>query len=83
MIFHVIVYIYLLHEKCQVVEALAVYITEVERQLERNVKIIRSGIPQQNGVAERRNRTLIDMIRSMLYYYYYYGCMLLRPLCTY
>ena len=59
------------------------YITEVERQLERNVKIIRSGIPQQNGVAERRNRTLIDMIRSMLHYYYYYGCMLLRPPCTY
>ena len=34
-------YIYLLHEKCQVVEALAVYITEVERQLERKMKIIR------------------------------------------
>ncbi|GJR61812.1 putative RNA-directed DNA polymerase [Tanacetum coccineum] len=25
-----------------------------------------SGTPQQNGVAERRNRTLIDMVRSML-----------------
>jgi transposase InsO family protein len=24
------------------------------------------GIPQQNGVAERRNRTLMDMVRSML-----------------
>ena len=25
-----------------------------------------SGTPQQNGVSERRNRTLIDMVRSML-----------------
>jgi len=24
------------------------------------------GTPQQNGVAERRNRTLIEMVRSML-----------------
>ena len=95
-------YIYLLHEKSQVVEALAMYISEVERQLERKVKIIRSnrgdecygkydepgqclgpftkflekhGIcaqytmprtPQQNGVVERHNRTLMDMVRSML-----------------
>ena len=35
-------YIYLLHEKSQVVEAFTMYITKVERQLERNVKIIRS-----------------------------------------
>ena len=26
------------------------------------------GEPQQNGVAERRNRTLMDMVRSMLSY---------------
>ena len=26
------------------------------------------GTPQQNGVAERRNRTLLDMVRSMLSY---------------
>ena len=26
------------------------------------------GTPQQNGVSERRNRTLLDMIRSMLSY---------------
>jgi transposase InsO family protein len=84
------------------VDALEVFITEVERQLDRKVKIVRSdrggeyygrydglgqcsgpfakffekhGIcaqytmpatPQQNGVAERRNRTLMDMVRSML-----------------
>ena len=81
---------------------LKVYINEVERQLDKKMKIVRSdrggeyygrydesgqhpgpfakflekrGIcaqytmpstPQQNGVAERRNRTLLDMVRSML-----------------
>ena len=34
-------FIYLLHEKSQVVEAFTMYITEVERQLERKMKIIR------------------------------------------
>ena len=95
-------YIYLLHEKYQAVDALEVYIIEVERQLDKKVKIIRSyrggeyygrydglgqrpspfakllekhgicaqyivlGTPQQNGVIEMRNHTLMDMIRSML-----------------
>ena len=97
-------YVYLIHEKSQAVDILEVYITEVERQLDRKVKIVRSdrggeyygkydesgqnpgpfakflekkgicaqytmpGTPQQNGVAERRNRTLKDMVRSMLSY---------------
>ena len=87
-----------MHEKSQTVNALEVYITEVESQLERKVKIIRLdkggeyygkycesglcpspfakllekhgicaqyimlGIPQQNGVVERQNRTLMDMV---------------------
>jgi hypothetical protein len=91
-----------LHEKSQSVDALKIFITEVERQLERKVKIIRSdrggeyygkndesgqkpgpfakflekrgivaqytmpGTPQQNGVAERRNHTLIEMVRNMI-----------------
>jgi len=95
-------YVYLLHEKSQAVNALEVYINEVERQLDRKVKIVRSnrgceyyrkydesgqhpgpfakflkrrgicaqytmlGTPQQNGVSERGNRTLMDMVRSML-----------------
>ena len=95
-------YIYLLHDKSQAVDALEVYIIEVERQLDKRVKIIRSyrggeyygrydrlgqrpgpfdkllekhgicaqytmpGMPQQNRVAERRNHTLMDMVRSML-----------------
>jgi len=91
-----------MHEKSQSVNALEVYINEVQRQLDRKVKIVMSdrggeyygrydesgqhpgpfakflkkhGIcaqytmpctPQQNGVSERRNRTLMDMVRSML-----------------
>jgi len=84
------------------VNALEVYINEVERQLDRKMKIVRfdkggeyygrydesgqhpgpfakflekrgictqytmSGTPQQNDVSESRNRTLMDMVRSML-----------------
>lgn len=95
-------YIYLLHEKSQAVDALEVYIIEVERQLDRKVEVVKSdrggeyygrydglgqcpgpfakllekhgicaqytmpGTPQQNGAAKRRNRTLMDMVRSML-----------------
>jgi len=95
-------YVYLLHEKSQAVNALEVYINEVEKQLDRKVKIVRSdrggeyyekydesgqhpglfakflerrgicaqytmpGTPQQNGVSKRCNRTLMDMVRSML-----------------
>ena len=35
-------YLYLIHEKSQAVDILEVYITEVERQLDRKVKIVRS-----------------------------------------
>ncbi|GJW70887.1 retrovirus-related pol polyprotein from transposon TNT 1-94 [Tanacetum coccineum] len=95
-------YVYLLHEKSQSINALAVFLNEVERQQDKKVKIVRSdrgdeyygkydesgqclgpfakffesrGIcaqynmprtPQQNGVAERRNRTLMEMIKSMI-----------------
>ncbi|KAL2327971.1 hypothetical protein Fmac_021398 [Flemingia macrophylla] len=95
-------YIYLLHEKSQSMNVIEVFINEVERQLDRKVKIVRSdrggeyygktdesgqcpgpfakflesrGIcaqytmpytPQQNGVAERQNRILMDMDMSML-----------------
>jgi len=95
-------HVYLLPKKSQAVNALEIYINEVERQLDRKVKVVRSdrggeyygrydesgqhpgpfakfleqrGIcaqytmsdtPQQNGVLERRNRTLMDMVRSML-----------------
>jgi len=36
-------YTYLLHEKSQVVDALEIYLNEVERQLDRKVKVVRSG----------------------------------------
>nr|GEW10348.1 hypothetical protein [Tanacetum cinerariifolium] len=40
------------------------FITEIENLKDLKVKIIRT--PQQNGVAERRNRTLIEADRTML-----------------
>nr|GEV46985.1 putative zinc finger, CCHC-type [Tanacetum cinerariifolium] len=95
-------YVYLFHEKSLSINALEVFVNEVEKQLDRKVKIIRSdrggeyygkydksrlgldpfakfikshGIcaqytmpstVQQNGVAERQNRTLMEMVRSMI-----------------
>ncbi|GJR17328.1 putative ribonuclease H-like domain-containing protein [Tanacetum coccineum] len=43
---------------------LKTFITEIENQLDHKVKVIRT--PQQNGVAERKNRTLIEAARTML-----------------
>ena len=91
-----------MHEKSQSIDTLGVFINESERQLDKNMKIVKSdrggeyygkydetgqypspiskfleshgicaqytmpGTPQQNGVAKRCNRTLMDMVRSML-----------------
>lgn len=95
-------YIYMLSEKSQALQAFIIYKTEVELQLEKKIKVVRSdrggeyygrhteagqhkgpfalylqenGIkaqystphnPQQNGVAERKNRTLLNMVRCMM-----------------
>lgn len=95
-------YLYLLLEKSEAVDAFKAFKAEVEKQKEKKIKILRSdkggeyygrytqkgqqpvpfakflieegivaqytmaGTPQQNGVAERRNRTLMDMVRSMI-----------------
>ncbi|GJS70218.1 retrotransposon protein, putative, ty1-copia subclass [Tanacetum coccineum] len=86
-------YVYLLKHKHAVFETFKVYKNEVENQLGKTIKAIRSdrggeyisqefkdylkanGIvqqltppytPQHNGVSERRNRTLLDMVRSMM-----------------
>ena len=95
-------HIQLLSEKAQSIEAFKVFKAEVELQLGRKIKTVRSdrggefygrytetgqhkgpfamfleehGIkaqyttphnPQQNGVAERKNRTLLGMVRSMM-----------------
>ncbi|GKC27614.1 retrotransposon protein, putative, ty1-copia subclass, partial [Tanacetum coccineum] len=86
-------YIYLLKHKHEVFETFKVFKNEVENQLGKTIKALRSyrggkyisqefkdylkacGIVQQltppdtsqhNGVFERRNRTLLDMVRSMI-----------------
>ncbi|GJR06057.1 retrotransposon protein, putative, ty1-copia subclass [Tanacetum coccineum] len=85
-------YVYLLKHKHEVFETFKVFKSEVELQLGKKIKALRSdrggeylsqefkeylgknGIvqhvtspytPQQNGVSERRNRTLLYMVRSM------------------
>ncbi|GKD54343.1 putative RNA-directed DNA polymerase [Tanacetum coccineum] len=95
-------YLFLFNEKSESLETFKTSKAEVENQLDRKIKVVRSdrggeyygrhtdvgqapgsffdfckdhgiinqytmpGTPQQNGVAERRNRTLMDMVRSML-----------------
>ena len=86
-------YVYLVNHKSELFDKFKVYKTEVENQLERKIKILRSdrggeytsldmsnfcemhGIihevtppyaPQSNGIAERKNRTLLDMVNVML-----------------
>ncbi|KAL5858701.1 hypothetical protein ACOSQ3_006159 [Xanthoceras sorbifolium] len=95
-------YLYLLHNKNEALNAFKIFKAEVEKQCGKQIKIVRldrggeyygrytesgqapgpfvrflqengivaqytmPGSPDQNGVAERRNRTLLDMVRSML-----------------
>ena len=86
-------YVYLIKHKSETIEVFRTFQNEVENQLNKRIKILRSdrggeylshefqdhlrscGIiaqltpprtPQHNGVAERRNRTLLDMVRSMM-----------------
>ena len=95
-------YIYMLYNKNEALDAFKIFKAEVEKQCGKQIKIVRSdrggeyygrytedgqapgpfakflqehgivaqytmpGSPDQNGVAERRNRTLLDMVRSML-----------------
>lgn len=85
-------YVYLLRSKDEALEMFKHYKNEVENQLDKKIKVIRSdrggeyespfgefcsqhGIihqttapysPQQNGVAERKNRTLKEMMNAML-----------------
>ncbi|GJZ23206.1 retrotransposon protein, putative, ty1-copia subclass [Tanacetum coccineum] len=86
-------HVYLLKHKHEVFETFKMFQKEVENQLEKTIKSLRSdrggeymsqefldhlkehGIiphrtppytPQHNGVSERRNRTLLDMVRSMM-----------------
>ncbi|KAJ9556430.1 hypothetical protein OSB04_011044 [Centaurea solstitialis] len=85
-------YVYLIKHKSETIEVFKTFQNEVENQLNRKIKTLRSdrggeylsqefqdhlrscGIivqltprtPQHNGVAERRNQTLLDMVRSMM-----------------
>ncbi|KAD6118913.1 hypothetical protein E3N88_10184 [Mikania micrantha] len=86
-------YVYLLRHKHESFEMFKIFKNEVENQLNKTVKILRTdrggeylssefqeylrscgivsqltppGTPQHNGVSERRNRTLLDMVRSMM-----------------
>ena len=86
---------YLMKWKSEAFEKFKKFRAEVENQLGKRIKVIRSdrggeylrrdfkdyltqngivsqliapGTPQQNGVAERRNRTLLEMVRSMMSY---------------
>ncbi|GJU86900.1 retrotransposon protein, putative, ty1-copia subclass [Tanacetum coccineum] len=86
-------YVYLIKHKHKVFEMFKTFQNEIENQLEKTIKALRSdrgceylsqdfldhlrscGIisqltspytPQHNGVSERRNRTLLDIVRSMM-----------------
>jgi len=86
-------YVYLLQTKDEALDYFKIYKTEVENQLERKIKCLRSdsggeyfpkifdefceeqGIihermppysPESNGIAERKNRTLTDLVNAML-----------------
>ncbi|GKD38902.1 putative ribonuclease H-like domain-containing protein, partial [Tanacetum coccineum] len=57
-------WVFFLATKDETSGILKTFITEIENQLDHKVKVIRT--PQQNGVAERKNRTLIEAARTML-----------------
>ncbi|KAK2448130.1 secreted RxLR effector protein [Trifolium repens] len=86
-------YVYLMKHKSESFEKFKEFKNEVQNQLGKNIKTLRSdrggeylsqefndylkecgivsqltppGTPQWNGVSERRNRTLLDMVRSMM-----------------
>lgn len=86
-------YVYLMKNKSESFEKFKEYKNEVENQLDKKIKALRTdrggeylsiefstflkecgivpqltppGTPQWNGVSERRNRTLLDMVRSMM-----------------
>ena len=86
-------YIYLMRHKSETFEKFKEFHNEVENQLGKTIKLLRSdrggeymsqefddhlksrgivpqltppGTPQRNGVSEWRNRTLLDMVRSMM-----------------
>ncbi|GJW02077.1 retrotransposon protein, putative, ty1-copia subclass [Tanacetum coccineum] len=55
-------YVYLIKHKSDTFEVFKRYQNEVENQLGRKIKLTPPRTPQLNGVAKRRNRTLLDMM---------------------
>ncbi|TYK02506.1 gag/pol protein [Cucumis melo var. makuwa] len=62
-------YLYLMEHKSEALEKFKEYKTE-DYMIEHGIQsqLSAPGTPQQNGVSERRNRTLLDMVRSMMSY---------------
>ncbi|KAL6334275.1 hypothetical protein AAG906_014675 [Vitis piasezkii] len=82
-------YVYLMHEKSQAIDIFEMFIIEVERQLDKKIKIVRSDrggeyygrydesgqnpspfakFLEKRGIRAQRNRTLMEMVRSMMSY---------------
>nr|GEU40886.1 retrovirus-related Pol polyprotein from transposon TNT 1-94 [Tanacetum cinerariifolium] len=64
-------WVYFLKHKSEVFECFKKFKTLVEKQTGKVVKVLRTDrgapyTPEQNGVAERKNRTVVEMARSML-----------------
>jgi hypothetical protein len=55
-------YVFLMRHKSESLERFKEFQNEVENQLEKMIKALRL----DRGVSERRNRTLLDMVRSMM-----------------
>ncbi|KAJ9545029.1 hypothetical protein OSB04_024736 [Centaurea solstitialis] len=72
-------YVYLMRHKSESYERFKEFQNEVQNQLDKRIKFLRSDrggeylsdefdnhLMEQNGVSERRNRTLLDMVRTMM-----------------
>ncbi|GKB61470.1 retrotransposon protein, putative, ty1-copia subclass [Tanacetum coccineum] len=59
-------YVYLIKHKSDTFEVFKRYQNKVENQLGRKIKLTPPRTPHVNGVAEMRNRTLLDIVRSMM-----------------
>ncbi|TYK08875.1 gag/pol protein [Cucumis melo var. makuwa] len=63
-------YLYLMEHKSEAFEKFKEYKAKVENLLKHGIQsqLSAPGTPEQNGVSERRNITLLDMVRSMMSY---------------